>query len=195
MKRRKKVLGTPTLEQLEKELRRSVKRSRFATVLQIVLYSVISLAAAAILAVSLWLPILQVQGTAMAPNYLEDELLLCIKSDDYLPGDVVAFYHNDRIVIRRVIATAGCWVHIDEAGNVNVDGMALVEPYLTEKSLGQCNRELPCQVPDVAYFVMGDNRAESIDSRSSALGCISQEQIIGKVIFRIWPFQQIGPVQ
>ena len=195
MKRRKKVLGTPTLEQLEKELRRSVKRSRFATVLQIVLYSVISLAAAAILAVSLWLPILQVQGTAMAPNYLEDELLLCIKSDDYLPGDVVAFYHNDRIVIRRVIATAGCWVHIDEAGNVNVDGMALEEPYLTEKSLGQCTRELPCQVPDVAYFVMGDNRAESIDSRSSALGCISQEQIIGKVIFRIWPFQQIGPVQ
>lgn len=195
MKRRKKALGTPTLEQLEKELRRSVKRSRFATVLQIVLYSVVSLVAAAILAVSLWLPILQVQGTAMAPNYLEDELLLCIKSDDYLPGDVVAFYHNDRIVIRRVIATAGCWVHIDEAGNVNVDGMALEEPYLTEKSLGQCNRELPCQVPDVAYFVMGDNRAESIDSRSSALGCISQEQIIGKVIFRIWPFQQIGPVQ
>ena len=195
MKRRKKVLGTPTLAQLEKELRRSVKRSRFATVLQIVLYSVISLAAAAILAVCLLFPILQVQGTAMAPNYLEDELLLCIKSDDYLPGDVVASYHNDRIVIRRVIATAGCWVHIDEAGNVNVDGMALEEPYLTEKSLGQCNRELPCQVPDVAYFVMGDNRAESIDSRSSALGCISQEQIIGKVIFRIWPFQQIGPVQ
>ena len=195
MKRRKKVLGTPTLAQLEKELRRSVKRSRFATVLQIVLYSVVSLVAAAILAVSLWLPILQVQGTAMAPNYLEDELLLCIKSDDYLPGDVVAFYHNDRIVIRRVIATAGCWVHIDEAGNVNVDGMAREEPYLTEKSLGQCNRELPCQVPELAYFVMGDNRAESIDSRSSALGCISQEQIIGKVIFRIWPFQQIGTVQ
>ena len=111
------------------------------------------------------------------------------------PGDVVAFYHNDRIVIRRVIATAGCWVHIDEAGNVNVDGMALEEPYLTEKSLGQRNRELPCQVPELAYFVMGDNRAESIDSRSSALGCISQEQIIGKVIFRIWPFQQMGPVQ
>ena len=184
----------PSVEVLEAELRRENYRKRYRSVLRNTSYTLITVAAAAVLIATLLLPVLQITGTSMAPKLLEGDIVVSMNGSKYKPGDVIAFYFDNKVLVKRVIATAGQWVDIDEDGTVYLDGEVLEEPYLQEKALGQCNIELPYQVPESRIFVMGDHRSVSLDSRNTAVGCVSDEQIVGRLIFRIWPWEGIGPV-
>ena len=184
----------PSVEVLEAELRRENYRKRYRSVLRNTIYTLITVAAAAVLIATLLLPVLQITGTSMAPNLLEGDIVVSMNGSKYKPGDVIAFYFDNKVLVKRVIATAGQWVDIDEDGTVYLDGEVLEEPYLQEKALGQCNIELPYQVPESRIFVMGDHRSVSLDSRNTAVGCVFDEQIVGRLIFRIWPWEGIGPV-
>lgn len=184
----------PAVEQLEVELAREKYKQRYSALLRSTVYTLVIVAAVAILAVTLWLSVLQLYGSSMAPTVQERDIVLSVKTSDFGTGDIVAFYYNNKIVLRRVIGGAGDVIDIDENGTVYLNSAELEEPYLTEKALGACNIELPYEVPEGRLFVLGDSRAEAIDSRNTTFGCVSQEQIIGKVIFRVWPFERIGPV-
>ncbi len=189
-----KRLIYPTLEQIDEEIARLKYRKRYGSALRGTIYSLAVVAAVAILVATLWLPVLQITGSSMTPTINDGELVVAVKTSDFEPGDIVAFYYNNRILIKRVIASAGEWVDIDEEGNVYVDGVLLDEPYIQEKSLGECNIELPYQVPDGRIFVMGDDRAVSLDSRTTAVGPVSQEQVLGRVVFRVWPLPALGTI-
>ena len=131
----------------------------------------------------------------MSPTLQDGEIIFSIKTSDFEPGDVISFYYNNKILVKRVIARPGEWVDIDKDGNVFVNNVPLNEPYLADKAFGDCNIELPYQVPDGKFFVMGDHRSTSVDSRSTAVGCVAQEQIVGKILFRVWPLNCFGPVE
>lgn len=185
----------PSLEQMEEEIARLKYKRRYGSALRGTLYSLAVVAAIAILVATLWLPVLQITGASMEPTLTDGQFVVAVKSDSFEPGDITAFYYNNKILIKRVIASAGDWVDIDMDGNVYVNGSLLEEPYLTEKSLGECSIELPYQVPDGRVFVMGDDRAVSLDSRTTAVGCVSREQVLGKVMFRVWPLSDFGGVR
>ena len=192
---RKKTLGEmPSAEQLEAELKREKYKRRYHSVLRSTIYTLITVAAIAVLVATLWLPVLQIYGSSMTPTLRDGEIIFSVKTADLEPGDIVAFYYNNKILVKRVICGPGDWVNIDEDGTVYVNEVRLKEPYLAEKALGDCNIELPYQVPDGKIFVMGDHRSTSVDSRNTAVGCVAQEQIVGKIIFRIWPLNRIGTV-
>ena len=195
MSKKKHQNDLPEISQLEKELERVRYRSRFGTVLRSTIYTLITVAAVAVLVATLWLPVLQIYGSSMTPTLVDGEIIFTIKTSDFKPGDIVSFYHENKILVKRVIASAGDWVDIDEDGTVYVNGEELDEPYLVEKALGDCNIQLPYPVPDERIFVMGDHRATSVDSRNTAIGCVAQEDIVGKIIFRIWPLSRIGKVE
>lgn len=184
----------PDVEALEAELNREKYRKRYRRVLRSTIYTLITVAAAAVLVATLLLPVLQITGTSMTPNLIEGDIVVSMTSSGYQPGDVIAFYYDNKVLVKRVIATPGQWVDIDEDGNVYLDGELLDEPYVTEKAFGQCNIELPYQVPESRFFVMGDHRGVSLDSRNTAVGCVSEEQIVGRLIFRVWPWESIGPI-
>ena len=131
----------------------------------------------------------------MSPTLQDGEIIFSVKTSDFEPGDVISFYYNNKILVKRVIARPGEWVDIDKDGNVFVNNVPLNEPYLADKAFGDCNIELPYQVPDGKFFVMGDHRSTSVDSRSTAVGCVAQEQIVGKILFRVWPLNCFGPVE
>lgn len=192
---RKKTLGEiPSAEQLEAELKREKYKRRYHSVLRSTIYTLITVAAIAVLVATLWLPVLQIYGSSMTPTLQDGEIIFSVKTADLEPGDIVAFYYNNKILVKRVICGPGDWVNIDEDGTVYVNEVRLKEPYLAEKALGDCNIELPYQVPDGKIFVMGDHRSTSVDSRNTAVGCVAQEQIVGKIIFRIWPLNRLGDV-
>lgn len=191
---RKKGLTMPDSEQLAAELNRERYRKRYHSVLRSTIYTLITVAAAAVLAATLWLPVLQIYGNSMTPTLQDGEILFSLKTSDFKPGDIVAFYYNNKILVKRVICSAGDWVDITEDGTVYVNGEILEEPYLAEKALGDCNIELPYQVPDGRVFVMGDHRSTSVDSRNTAVGCVADEQLVGKILFRIWPLKRLGTV-
>ena len=182
----------PTLEQLEAELRKEQYKRNYGRVLRSTTFSLLVVAAAAVLIAVLVLPVLQINGFSMTDTLQDGDIVVAVNSKKFTTGDIIAFYYNNSILVKRVIAAAGDWVDIDENGNVYVNGELLNEPYITDKALGECNIELPYQVPDGKCFVMGDHRATSIDSRNTAVGCISDGMVVGRIIVRVWPMEQIG---
>lgn len=182
----------PTLEQLEAELRKEQYKRNYGRVLRSTTFSLLVVAAAAVLIAVLVLPVLQINGFSMTDTLQDGDIVVAVNSKKFTTGDIIAFYYNNSILVKRVIAAAGDWVDIDENGNVYVNGELLNEPYITDKALGECNIELPYQVPDGKCFVMDDHRATSIDSRNTAVGCISDGMVVGRIIVRVWPMEQIG---
>lgn len=191
MKKRMKIT-VPTTQQLESEIRRVNYKRKYRSVMKSTVYMLITVAAVAILVATLWLPVLQIYGNSMTPTLQNGDIVFSIKSSQFEQGDVVAFYYNNKILVKRVIAGPADWVDITEDGTVYVNGKLLEEPYIAEKALGDTNIELPYQVPDGKIFVMGDHRSTSVDSRNTAVGCVAQEQVVGRIVFRVWPFDAIG---
>lgn len=197
MKAKSKSTATtaPTVAQLEEELKRETYRRRYNRALRSTIYTLVTVAAVAVLVATLFLPVLRIYGTSMAPTTTDGDIVVAVKGGNFDRGDIIAFWFNNKILVKRVIARAGEWVDIDEAGNVSINGDPLEEPYLTEKALGECDIELPYQVPDGRLFVMGDHRATSSDSRTTAVGCVAEEQIVGKLVFRVWPLAGFGTLK
>ena len=185
----------PQIPQLEAELAREKHRRKYTRTLRSTVYSLIVVAAAAVLAATVFFPVLQIFGGSMSPCVNEGEVVLAFKGSDFECGDVVALWYGNKLLVKRVIAGSAQWVNIDAEGNVYVDGQYIDEPYIQNKAFGECNIRLPYQVPDGRYFVLGDYRSISQDSRNTAVGCIAEEQIVGKIIFRIWPLNVIGKVE
>lgn len=185
----------PTLEQLKRELKRERYRRSYGMTLRSTIFSLVCVAAVAVLVATLYLPVLQTYGTSMAPTLDDGDIVVSLKTGQLETGDVVAFYYNNRILVKRVIAGSGDWVDIREDGAVFVNGEELDEPYVSEQSKGSCNIDLPYQVPDGRWFVMGDHRAVSVDSRDRAVGCVSEEQIVGRLTYRIWPLNHMSPIK
>ena len=186
---------TVTVDQLERELRRERHRRSYRSTLTSTISALLVVAAIAVLVSMLWLPVLQVVGESMTPSLYEGEIVVAPKGTAFQKGDVIAFYYNNKILVKRVIANAGEWVNIDADGNVFINDEPLDEPYITEKALGDCNITLPYQVPDGKIFVMGDHRSTSSDSRNTAVGCVAQEQIVGRVMLRVWPLSEFGAIK
>lgn len=185
----------PSVEQLENELRRERYRRNYNRVLRSTLFTLISVAAVAILIAMLFMPVLQIYGTSMSPCLEDGEIVVTVKRGDFQQGDVISFYYNNKILVKRIIAFPGDWVNIDQEGNVFVNGKQLEEPYLADKAYGDVNIQLPYQVPDGKLFVMGDHRSTSADSRNTAVGCVAEEQIVGKMLLRVWPLSAFGTIE
>ena len=186
--------GLPTTSQLSRELKRVRYNSGFNGMLRSTVGILITVAAIAVLIAVLLLPVLQIYGTSMSPTMNEGDIMVSVKGTKFETGEVVAFYYNNKILVKRVIANAGEWVNIDQDGNVFVNNKMLDEPYIAQKAFGETNIELPYQVPEGKIFVMGDNRSVSIDSRNTSIGCVADEQIVGKIVYRVWPLTGFGAV-
>ena len=182
----------PSIELLRKELEREESRYHFRrTILTITGILVVAAAITALLATRLFV-LLEINGASMAPTLNEGEIVILRQTKDIETGDLVGFYYGGKILLKRAIGSAGDYIDIDEEGNVYVNNEMISEPYLEEKKLGRCELDFPYQVPEGMIFVLGDNRAVSIDSRIKAIGCVEDGQIVGKVAFRAWPFARIG---
>lgn len=194
IKEGKEPLPVPDIEKLKAELKRVKYKDRYKSVLKSTVYALIVVAAVSVLISTIWMPVLQIYGTSMKPTLEEGDIVVSLKGSDFESGDLIAFYFGNKILVKRCIAGPGQWVDIDEEGFVYVDGKLIDEPYLKEKALGDCNIKLPYQVPASRYFCMGDHRSTSVDSRNTAVGCVSEEQIVGKIVFRVWPLPNFGPL-
>ena len=184
-----------TIDEIKQELKKEKFKSRYVKVLMSTVYTLIIVASVAALIATLIMPVLQISGTSMEPTLKEGEIVLALKTKNIEAGDVIAFYYGNKILVKRVIATSGQWVKITDEGDVYVDGKLVNEPYVKEKSLGQADVKFPIQVSEGSYFILGDDRETSIDSRAEVIGSISQEDIIGKVLIKAWPIKQIGVVK
>ena len=182
----------PTLAELEAELSRVRRKRWMRKTIAGVITALLAISAIAVLLATRFLPVLQVYGDSMSPTLNEGEVVIAFSEAELETGDVIAFYHNNKVLVKRVIATAGDWVSVSAAGKVSVNGKTLDEPYVTEMSLGDSNVDWPYQVPESHVFVMGDHRSTSIDSRNTAVGCISEDVIIGELMLRVWPLENLG---
>ncbi len=176
-----------SIDQIQEELDRVKYKQRYMKVMFNTIFVLLTVSAIAILLSTMFFPVLRIYGSSMTPTYENDDLVLCLKGNTYESNDIVAFYYNNNLLVKRIIATEGQWVNIDEDGNVYVDDILLEEDYITDKALGECDIEMPYQVPSGMYFVMGDHRSTSMDSRLEVIGCVSQDQIVGKILFKVWP--------
>ena len=190
--KQKKHTPVPELDQLKAELKREKYKSRYMSVMKSTVFTLVVVAAFAVLVATLWMPVLQIYGTSMTPTLDEGQIVVSIKGYEFEPGDLVAFYIGNKLLVKRVVASPGDMVDIHEDGTVFVNGKELDEPYISEKAFGECDLELPYQVPESRFFMLGDHRASSVDSRSSVVGCIAKEQIVGKIVFCVWPFADFG---
>ena len=184
----------PTSAEVEMELKRERYKRRYRRTLKSTVFALVTASAAAVLVATLWLPVLQIFGASMTPTLQEGQIVVSVKAKNMEPGDVVAFYYGNKVLVKRYIAGPGSWVDIQEDGTVLVDGAVLEEPYLEQKHLGITDLEYPYQVPDGSYFLMGDHRETSVDSRHSSVGCITEEQLVGKIVYRVWPLDNFGSI-
>ena len=186
------ITDTPSSEQIKSEIIRYKYNIKFNNTLRNTIYALITVAAFAVLVATLWMPVLQIYGSSMTPTLDKNEIVVSLKSSHFETGDIVAFYHGNKLLVKRCIAGPADWVNIDASGTVYVNGKAIDEPYISEKSFGICDITLPYQAPEDKYFVLGDHRETSVDSRSTTVGCIAQDQIVGKILIRVWPLNKIG---
>ena len=191
----KMTTSWPTAAEWEAEYDREKYKRRYRSTLRSTIFTLIIVAAISVLIATLWLPILQIYGSSMTPTLYDGNIVVTVKSNDYEQGDIIAFYYNNKILVKRVIGTPSDWIDMSEDGTVIYNYNALNEPYVQEKAIGECNITFPYQVPEERFFVMGDHRSVSIDSRHSSIGCVAEEQIVGKIVFRIWPLSSIGGVE
>lgn len=189
------ITDMPTIKQLEMELQHENYKNRYGKMLRSTIYTLVTVSAVAVLVATLLMPVLRIYGMSMTPTVSEGNIVIALKSSEFNQGDIISFYYNNKILVKRVIAFPGDWVDIDKQGNVYVNEKPLDEPYIKDKALGECDIELPYQVPDGKIFVCGDHRSTSIDSRSTTVGCVSEEQIVGKIVFKVWPLNEIGSLQ
>lgn len=190
--KQEKNVAVPSLPEIQRERKRIRRGALYWQALRGTIAVLLVVAAVAVLITTLFLPILQISGDSMSPTLEHDEIVVLLKTNDFDRGDLVAFYYQGKILLKRVIALPEDEVAIDAEGNVYVNGEALDEPYVTNKALGDCDLEFPYKVPGTSYFVLGDQRSNSVDSRSSAIGAISKDDIVGKVFVRVWPFDRFG---
>ncbi len=193
--KKKEPIVLPSIEELEAEITRQKRKQTQHHLLRNALYALITVAAITALVAILFMPVLKSYGSSMSPTLEDGEIVVVIKSDSAKSGDVIAFYYNNKLFIKRVIALGGSVVDMDQEGNVFVDGSLLDEPYLTEKAVGSGDVEFPFTVPDGQYFVLGDNRMTAADSRSNIIGCVDPENMLGKVLFCVWPLNRLGRVR
>ena len=184
----------PSARQLEDELIRVKYSERYRKLLKNTIYSLLIVAAISVLIATLFMPVLEIYGNSMNPTLENQDIVISLKTTDLQRGDICCMYYNNHILVKRVIGVAGDIIVMDEDGNVFVNGTLLDEPYLIEKSLGECDIEFPFTVPEQTVFVLGDNRSTSVDSRNSLIGCIMVEEIVGKIVFRVWPLGDIGMI-
>ena len=192
--KRKKVRQIPSVDALKAELKREKYKYRYRAVLRSTVGTLLVVAAIAVRVATLWMPVLQIYGNSMTPTLEEGQIVLSLKESDFRQGDLVAFYLGNKLLVKRVIAGPGDWVEITREGDVYLNGQYLEEPYVSELALGQCDLDFPYQIPDERYFLMGDHRETSVDSRSSVVGCVAEEQIVGKIVFCVWPFTEFGKI-
>lgn len=182
----------PTLEEVEAERKRIRYKRRYNRTLKSTLAVLIVVAAVSVLVATTLMPVMQSHGSSMSPTLYDGDIFVTVKTSKFQTGDIVAFWHGNKLLVKRCIAGPGQWVDIDEDGTVYVDKTEIAEPYIEEKALGQTDLDYPYQVPESRWFLMGDNRATSLDSRTTTVGCVAAEQIAGRVLFRIWPIGRIG---
>ena len=175
--------------------KREKKKKSSARIVRNILFSVIAVIAVIVLIAALFMPVLQIYGNSMTPTLTEGNLVVSVKEHEFSTGDVIAFNYNNKILVKRVIAGSGELVDISKDGTVYVNNETIEEPYISEKALGDCDIKLPYQVPESRVFVMGDHRSVSVDSRNKSIGCVSEEQVIGKIVFRVWPLSGLGVVR
>lgn len=190
----KPIHTVPERPVLEKAVRQMQYKRRYGVVIKSTIYTLVVVAALAVLVATLWTPVLQIYGSSMTPTLEEGQFVVSFKGAKFQQGDLVSFYIGNKLLVKRVIAIPGDWVNITEDGTVYVNDNKLEEPYVDELAFGQCDLELPYQVPESSYFLMGDHRESSVDSRSSAVGAVAKDQILGKIVFCVWPLSQFGPV-
>ena len=194
-KRRKRWLRYPTSSQIETEISREKYTRKYKTVLKSTLSSLIVVAAIAVLIATLVLPVLQIQGSSMEPTLNDEEIVVLVKTSKLKRGQLCCFSYQNKLLIKRIIGVPGDTITINQEGYVYVNGQLIDEPYVLERSLGECDITFPFQVTENHYFILGDHRSTSIDSRSSVVGLVSSEQVVGRIFFRIWPFDAIGGIE
>jgi signal peptidase I len=187
----KEVISLPTKEQVEKERKFYRWKKAYMAALRGTIHVLTMVAAVAALIATLVLPVLQIEGTSMEPTLKNGDIVLLTKTTSFGRGDICGFAWNNKILIKRVIGIPGDWIEIDTDGTVYRNGEKLDEPYAAQIAFGECDLEFPYQVPQEQYFVLGDMRESSIDSRNTLVGCVENKQIIGKIFFRIWPFNRM----
>ena len=191
MKKQTEEVVLPTKKQVETERKRYRRQKAYNKALRGTVYVLTIVAAVAVLIATLVLPVLQIEGTSMEPTLSNGDIVLLAKTTRFTRGELCAFTWNNKLLVKRVIGLPGDWIEIDTNGTIYLNGEKLDEPYVQQLAFGECDLEFPFQVPQEQYFVVGDMRESSIDSRNSLIGCIPKDQIVGKVFFRVWPFNNI----